>query len=339
MEAPPHPPAVETRPTPRVGEDIARERLLDHLHDALGQPVLDLLADRGVTELRVNDDGRIWLTRLGAGRQDTGLSLGAEAAARVINTVAHSIELEIGRGNPSFPAELPGTGYRFHGLLPPVVKRPVFVIRKKPVRVFTLDEYVAGGIMTAGQAEVLREAVAKRYNLLLAGGTDSGKTTLANAILAEMSRTGDRIITVEDTLELICEAEDYVSLRTVPGVRSLRDCLRDVLRMTPDRIIVGEVRGPEVIDMLGGWNTGHPGGLATVHANGAGDALERLEDLVRQGGETPVPRMLAKAIDLIVFIRQETCLIDGTPTRQRRVSEMLRVEGEENGIYRYTPMS
>jgi type IV secretion system protein VirB11 len=329
----------QPRSDPRSGEEIARERLLDHLHDALGAEVLDLLADGNVTELRVNDDGRVWITRLGAGRQLTGLGIDEGAAARVINAVAHSIGLEVGRGNPSFPAELPGSGYRFHGLMPPVVKRPVFVIRKKPQRVFTLDEYVGNGIMSARQAEMLREAVGRRFNILIAGGTDSGKTTLANAILTEMSRTGDRIITVEDTLELICEAEDYVSLRTVPGVRSLRDCLRDVLRMTPDRIVVGEVRGPEVIDMLGGWNTGHPGGLATVHANSAGDALERLEDLVRQGGEVPVPRALAKAIDLIVFIRQETCQIDGVPTRQRRISEMLHVDGVDNGEYRYTPLN
>lgn len=324
----------------RTGAAIARERLLDHLHEALGHPALARLAEDGVTELRVNDDGRVWLTRLGSGRQAAGFAIDADAAARVINAVAHSIGLEIGRDNPSFPAELPGSGYRFHGLMPPVVKRPVFVIRKKPVRVFTLDEYVRQHIMSARQAELLREAVAARHNILIVGGTDSGKTTLANAILAEMSRTGDRIITVEDTLELICEAEDYVSLRTVPGVRSMRDCLRDVLRMTPDRIIVGEVRGPEVIDMLAGWNTGHPGGLATVHANSAHDALERLEDLVRQGGEMPVPRTLAKAIDLIVFIRQETCQIDGVPARQRRVSEMLRVDGvEKDGRYLTTPIS
>lgn len=329
-------------PTPSArqdGDTLAQERLLDHLHDALGPRILAHLADSGVTELRVNDDGRVWITRLGIGRQDTGLTLDIAASARVINTVAHAIELEVGRGNPSFPAELPGTGYRFHGLMPPVVKRPVFVIRKKPARVFTLDEYAAHGIMSARQAAVLRDAVATRHNILIAGGTDSGKTTLANAILAEMSGTGDRIITVEDTLELICEAEDYVSLRTVPGVRTLRDCLRDVLRMTPDRIIVGEVRGPEVIDMLGGWNTGHPGGLATVHANSAADALERLEDLVRQGGEVPVPRTLAKAIDLIVFIRQDTVLRDGVQTRQRRISEMLRVEGEDGGKYCTTPMT
>lgn len=325
-----------TRGNRIAGERLAEQRLLDHLMTSLGAPIGALLEDPHVTEIRLNPDGRIWKTALGRGRLDTGETMGVHDARAVLDIVAHAVNKA--QHETSFPAELPGSGFRFHGVLPPQVPRPVFVIRKKPARVFTLSEYVNSNIMTQAQHDAIVAAVHARQNMLIVGGTDSGKTTLANAVLDVMSKTGDRIITIEDTLELICLAEEYVPLRTVRGIRTMQDLVRDCLRMTPDRIIVGEVRGPEVIDMLGGWNTGHPGGLATIHANSGYDALERVEDLIRQGGVTPVPRTIAKAIDLIIYIEQVTEIVAGEKTRRRKISEILTVEGVKGDEYLLEPV-
>lgn len=307
--------------------DTGRDRLLAMLHTAMGPVLGALLLDEEVEELAVNEDGRLWEVRHGM-RVATGHVVAPCDAERLIRIVADAVNVHnLGSANPSFPAELPGTGYRFQAVVPPQVRAPVFVIRKKPVRIYTLDAYVAQGAMTPGQKRSIEAAVLAKDNLLIVGGTGSGKTTLANAILDVIAKTGDRILTVEDTLELVCHAEDKIMMRTVPGVRTLRDCIRDMLRLSPTRIVVGEVRGPEVIDLIGGWNTGHPGGIATIHANSALESLERIEDLYKQGNAIASRRTIARAINVIVFIGAEIEDTGHGRRARRRVQSVLRLHG------------
>ncbi|OYX47011.1 MAG: P-type conjugative transfer ATPase TrbB, partial [Alphaproteobacteria bacterium 32-64-14] len=214
----------------------------------------------------------------------------------------------------------PPRGERFEGVLPPVSRAPCFAIRKPASRVFTLDDYQASGVITPEQAATLRAAIRDHANIMVAGGTGSGKTTLANALLHEIAQLGERVVILEDTRELQCAAEDVVALRTQPGSVSLSDLVRSTLRLRPDRIVVGEVRGPEALDLLKAWNTGHPGGIATLHANSASAALSRLEQLTMEVCETPPRALIAEAIDLIVFVER------GGPAG-RRIPEILAPKG------------
>ena len=229
---------------------------------------------------------------------------------------------------PRVSAELPETGERFEGLLPPVVAAPAFAIRKPAVAVFTLDDYVAAGIMIAGQAAVLRAAVADRKNILVAGGTSTGKTTLTNALLAEIAGTTDRVVLIEDTRELQCRAPNLVALRTKDGVASLSDLVRSSLRLRPDRIPIGEVRGAEALDLLKAWGTGHPGGIGTIHAGTALGAMRRLEQLIQEAVVTVPRALIAETIDLVAVLRGRGS--------ERRLSELALVAGLDpaTGDYR-----
>jgi type IV secretion system protein VirB11 len=245
---------------------------------------------------------------------------------RIIRLVASHIRLEVHSGNPIVSAELPETGERFEGLLPPVSAAPCFSIRKPAAKIYTLEDYVTDGLMAPHMADVLKQAVNDRRNIVIAGGTSSGKTTLANALLAEIATRDERVIILEDTRELQCAAPDCVNLRTKPGVANLAALVRSTLRLRPDRIIVGEVRGAEALDMLKSWNTGHPGGVATVHANSARAALYRIEQLIQEAVVTVPRRLIAEAIDLVVFI-------EGRGSA-RRVDTIEQMQGlDANGDY------
>lgn len=286
-----------------VVHPITLERRRTMLRTAMGPEIGEALCDPAVIEVMVNPDGALRLDRLGEGRVNTGIRLGAEEVERIIRLVASHIHAEVHSGNPIVSAELPGSGERFEGLLPPVALGPCFSIRKPAAKIYTLEDYVADRIMLPQQADMLRQAVADRKNVLIVGGTSSGKTTLANALLAELSKRDERVIILEDTRELQCAAPDCVALRTKQGVVTLAALVRSTLRMRPDRIIVGEVRGAEALDMLKAWNTGHPGGIATVHANSARAALYRIEQLIQEAVVTVPRRLIAEAIDLVVFIQ------------------------------------
>ncbi|WP_343617414.1 P-type conjugative transfer ATPase TrbB [Novosphingobium sp.] len=299
------------------------------LRTAMGPAIGSALVDPAVVEIMVNPDGHLWIDRLGEGRSDTGTIYEAEQIERIIRLVASHARAEIHGNAPIISAELPphgeGAGERFEGVLPPVSLAPCFSIRKPASRIYGLTDYVDDGLMSAGIAERLALAVVERLNILVVGGTSSGKTTLTNALLAEMAHLGDRVILIEDTRELQCAAPDVVALRTRPptgaggaGV-TMADLLRSTLRLRPDRIVVGEVRGPEALDMLKAWNTGHPGGIATVHANGALAALYRLESLVQESVVSVPRRLIAEAIDMIVFIAGRG--------RARRVETIASVRG------------
>ena len=282
------------------------ERRRAMLRTAFGPAVATALGDECVAEIMVNPDGALRLDRLGEGIVDTGVRYDATQVERIVRLVASHARLEAGPTRPIVSAELPGeggqAGERFEGLLPPVSTAPCFSIRKHASRLYSLLDYVREGVMTAEAARQLSLAIAGRRNILVAGATSSGKTTLANALLGEMAGRAERIILIEDTRELRCAAADCIALKTRPGAVSMADLVRSTLRLRPDRIVVGEVRGPEALDMLKAWNTGHPGGIATVHANSARAALDRLEQLVEEVTASVPRRLIAQAIDLVVFI-------------------------------------
>lgn len=289
------------------------------LRTALGPAIATWLDDPSVVEVMLNPDGQLWIDRLTTGLAETGEHLTAADGERIVRLVAHHVGAEVHPGSPRVSAELPETGERFEGLLPPVVTAPVFAIRKPAVAVFMLEDYVAGGIMTAGQADVLRQAVILRRNILVAGGTSTGKTTLANALLAEVAKTSDRVVLIEDTRELQCQAPNLVALRTKDGVASLSDLVRSSLRLRPDRIPIGEVRGGEALDLLKAWGTGHPGGIGTVHAGSALGALRRLEQLIQEAVVTVPRALIAETIDVIAVLSGRGAA--------RRLTELAHVDG------------
>jgi P-type conjugative transfer ATPase TrbB len=284
--------------TPDVSRGLAM------LSTALGPSIAAMLDAPDTIEVIANPDGRLWLEQVGRGRVPTPHRLEAAETERVIRLVATLTGAEVNRDRPIVSAELPPRGERFEGVLPPVSRAPCFAIRKPASRIFTLEDYEALGIVSAAQGAQLRQAVRARCNIIVAGGTGSGKTTLANALLHEIARLGERVVILEDTRELQCAAEDVVALRTQQGSVTLSDLVRSTLRLRPDRIVVGEVRGPEALDLLKAWNTGHPGGIATLHANSAQAALARLEQLTLEVCETPPRALIAEAVDLIVFIER-----------------------------------
>jgi len=312
-------------------ESTAIERRIRMLRTAMGPIITQALEDPEVVEVLLNPDGSLWLDKLGSGRAPVGISMTPSDAERIIRLVAAHVRAEVHAGAPILSAELPETGERFEGVLPPVVKAPAFAIRKRAVGVIRLDHYVTDNILTVHQADFLKKAVRARLNILIAGGTSSGKTTMANALLAEMAVTGDRVIILEDTLELQCSAEDHVPLRTRPGVVSMSELVRSTLRLRPDRIVIGEVRGSEALDLLKAWGTGHPGGVATIHAGSAMGALTRLEQLILEVALTPPRALIAEAVNVIVFIAGRG--------RERRVQEIACVTGFDAHSYSLTAVS
>lgn len=300
------------------------------LRTALGPLLLAKLEDPGVAEVMLNPDGRVWIDRFDAGLVDTGLLITPGDAERILRLVAHHVAAEIHAGRPRLSAELPGTGERFEGLMPPLVAAPTFSIRKPASLVFGLDDYVQSGVMSAREGEVLTSAVRERANILVVGPTSSGKTTLVNALLAEIALSGDRVILAEDLRELQCAAVNQVAVRTREDVASLTDLIRSALRLRPDRIVIGEVRGPEALDLIKAWGTGHPGGVGTLHAGSALGALLRLEQLIQEAVVT-VPRgLIADTIDLIAVLAGRG--------RERRLIELSRLEGvAPDGAYQLSP--
>ncbi len=292
------------------------------LKTAFGPVIGGALDDASVIEIMVNPDGALWIERHGKGRAREDVVFRGADVERIIRLVASHIGFDCDKAHPIVSAELP-SGERFEGVLPPVAPAPCFAIRKPAGRVISLGEYVDAGVMTGADALILKSAVAKRQNILIAGGASSGKTTLANALLAEIAAAEERIVILEDTRELFCNARDLVALRTSPTV-TLETLVRSTLRLRPDRIIVGEVRGGEALDLLKAWNTGHPGGIATVHANSAASALTRLEQLIGERTREIPCQLIAAAVDLVVFISRGP----------RRVEEILRVEGLDHNGYR-----
>ena len=303
----------------------SHSRLVRKLQDALGETICSALEDPSVVEIMLNPDGRLFVERAGQGIEGVGALLPG-AAEIIIGSVAHALQSEADEDRPIISGELPIGGHRFEGLLPPVVAAPSFTIRKRASRLIPLDEYVRKSIMSADQAMTIRNAVAARLNIVVSGGTGSGKTTLANAVIAEIVKDcpEHRLIILEDTAEIQCAADNAVSLHTSDAIDMAR-LLKSTMRMRPDRIIVGEVRDGAALTLLKAWNTGHAGGVTTVHANTAHSALRRLEQLTAEVSQQPMREVIGDAVDLIVSIER-------TP-KGRQIRDILHVEGFANGQY------
>jgi len=308
-----------------VNQLRSHPRLVRKLQEALGDQLCVALDDATVVEIMLNPDGKLFIERLGHGIAPAG-EMSSAAAEMVIGTVAHALQSEVDTQQPIISGELPIGGHRFEGLLPPVVTKPAFTIRRRASRLIPLDDYVRSGVMTPDQASTIRSAISSRLNIVISGGTGSGKTTLANAVIEEIVKSApeDRLVVLEDTAEIQCTAENVVLLHTSDAVDMAR-LLKSTMRLRPDRIVVGEVRDGAALTLLKAWNTGHPGGVATIHSNTAISALRRLEQLTAEMSQQPMHEVIGEAVDLVISIER-------TP-RGRRVRDVIQVERFTNGQY------
>jgi P-type conjugative transfer ATPase TrbB len=313
-----------------MNPDGTLDRQLSKLRKDLGDVFLAALADPETVEIILNADGTLWQERLGEPLQLIG-TMSASCADAAMRTIAAYHHAMLTRDNPSIECELPLDGSRFAGQIPPIVTAPVFAVRKRASRVFTLGQYVEAGIMTPEQKEFLCRAIRDHRNILAIGGTGGGKSTLLNAMIKELTNQfpNERLIIIEDTAELQCAATNYVQYHTSPE-RSMTDLVRMSMRMRPDRILVGEVRGPEALDLLMSWNTGHEGGIASLHANNAAAALNRLSTLVAMHPNAPhglIESLIGEAVDVIIHIARTD--------KGRVVREVLEVEDFDKATQTY----
>ena len=326
-------PLYQTASPPRTGPKEDRYREL--MERYLGPDVLAAFADDDVTEVYVNaGDGLLRTDTHSRGKVALDAVLRGGQVEQFLNAVAAFHGDRLGPTAPTVQAELPAEtfgGARLQGFIAPLVPRACFVIRKPARRVFSLASYVESGVMTGAQHGAVRDAVRDHENVLVCGGTGSGKTTLCNAVLLEMSEQfpRERVVVLEDTAELQCRAEDHLQLRTSDDV-SLSDLVRYTLRCTPDRIVVGEVRDGAALHLLDAWVTGHPGGCATVHATDAVGALRRLDRLAQRASGGPHHELVAEAVGVVVVIEGGN--------EGRRVRELARVGGHRDGAYVLDPI-
>lgn len=313
-----------------ANEEVIR-RNLNKLRREMGPAIRKAMDDPEVVEVMLNPDGRVWTDKLGVGMEYL-CDMSEVQALQMLGTIAHMLGTIINYHNPKVEGELPGDGSRVEGDIPPIVPHPTFNFRKKASAVFSLAQYIESGRASKEDVSILQDAIRSRKNILVVGGTGTGKTTFVNAILNEMKllTPQHRLIILEDTAELQCTANNNVSMRTTSDV-SLQDLLKLTMRKRPDRIIVGEVRGKEALDMLMAWNTGHPGGVCTVHANDAQAGLLRIEQLVSLISENPMRDLIAEAIDLVVFLIRD-------PNIGPKVAELVAVEGVMDGQYVFRDM-
>lgn len=306
--------------------DANTQRVLDKLKREMGSSILDLLNQDDVVEIMLNPDGRLWCERIGKEMEVIG-EMSSPNAISMMNTIAKLLDTTITTENPVLECELPIDGSRFEGVIPPIVAKPTFALRKKAKKIFTLEDYVHDGIMENAQKELIIQAVDSRQNILVVGGTGTGKTTLTNAIIDAVANRhpGHRLVIIEDTNEIQCKSENSVVMRSNINV-SMLTLLKVTMRMRPDRILVGEVRGGgETLALLKAWNTGHPGGIATVHANDSRAGLIRMEQLIAEVSANPMQPLIAEAVNVVVCIEK-------TPTG-RKIKEIITVDGFKNGEY------
>lgn len=296
------------------------ERIIRKMRTELGL-VHEYIVDPDVIEIMVNPDGKVWIERFGSEPRHVG-DMSVSQRASLLSTIATSLDTSVNASNPILEGELLIDNSRFEGLFPPIAEAPCFTIRKRANAVFTLQDYVQNGNLQIEHKLALDIAIQQRKNILVVGGTGSGKTTFSNAIIhsIEAVHPHHRIIIIEDTREIQCTSENHMQLRSTDNI-SMLQLLRATMRLRPDRILVGEVRGGEALALLKAWNTGHPGGLATVHANSARGGLIRIEQLISEASTSPMRELIAEAIDFIVYIEN------------RNIIELLEISGINNNEY------
>jgi P-type conjugative transfer ATPase TrbB len=305
----------------------SQARLHESLRRNFGPLVLGALNDAKTTDLLLNPDGKIWQGRLGERMRHIG-NMGAGQSEMALRTLASALDTVITPEKPWIEGVFPLDGSRIAGQIPPIVAAPTFAIRKRALAVFTLGQYVEAGIMARDHLAAIADAVTAHKNILVVGGTGSGKTTLANAIIQAMVEADphERLFIIEDTGEIQCRAANSVSYVATLDF-SVTRAVRTTMRMNPDRIIVGEVRGPEALDLLLAWNSGHSGGVATLHADHARSGLAKLGLYVSQHPHAPKPLepLIGEAVHVVVHIAM-------TP-EGRRVKEVIAVTGYQDGQY------
>jgi P-type conjugative transfer ATPase TrbB len=332
--------------------DEKQGRLKEKLRDELGSLIVGMLDwSSGLEDIVVNEDSRIWVKRTGVAFECVG-ELSARQARGAMMTIASMQKTTVTESRPVLETQLPIWKFRFAGLIEPVVPSPSFAIRIKPDKKRSLDDLRRQGILTGNDdprnrrtlqddfisqlkgldhLEIIQEAIRARKNILIVGGTGAGKTTVANAILEEIGilTPADRVLVIEDTQELLLDSANSLSLLATAEFDQLK-CLKVALRLKPDRIVVGEVRdGAAALPLLKAWNTGHPGGVSTIHANSATEALIRLEDLVREATEAPQQRMIGAAVDVVVSVVNDQ-------VAGRKIQEVAVVTGWQDGRYLLT---
>ncbi len=302
-----------------MSRDVAHKRYLNMLQTAFGPEVMKLLDDDEVIEIMLNPDGQLIVEKLYKGKEPTGVYIPEERSDNIVKLVASFKNRVADDEAPEVSTEIPFKGARFQGWLPPIVAKPTFAIRKKAVHIFTLENYLEKKSITQKAYEALKQAVKNRKNIVVVGGTGSGKTTFANALVSELNGSHDRILVLEDLPELQIKAEDVVFMCTSSHV-TMRDLVKGSLRMRPDRIIIGEVRDGAALELLKAWNTGHPGGICTIHANSAESAPYRFEDLLQEVVMTVPRNLILQAIDMIAYIERDK---EG----HRNLKELVSLDG------------
>lgn len=303
--------------------NIYSDRILAILKSSLGEKINTYFEDEDIIEIMLNDDKTVWVDSLTKGMYFTGIILENAEAMKIINTVATFMEVKVDKDNPRMSAELPDTGFRFESVIPPNVDNPIFTIRKKSILIFTLDDYVRMGSLTEFQKEVIEKAINDYKNILIVGGTSTGKTTFANACIGAIPKK-DRLVILEDTKEIRSLCPNKVSLKTSMST-TMEELFYSTMRLRPDRIIVGEIRGATSLDLLTAWNSGHSGGVSTIHSDSTEGALEQLEQYNQRKSVDKQQKLIGKAIDLVVVLKR----VNG----ERKVVEIKEVLGFDDGKY------
>lgn len=303
--------------------NIYSDRILAILKSSLGEKINTYFEDEDIIEIMLNDDKAVWVDSLTKGMYFTGIILENAEAMKIINTVATFMEVKVDKDNPRMSAELPDTGFRFESVIPPNADNPIFTIRKKSILIFTLDDYVRMGSLTEFQKGVIEKAINDYKNILIVGGTSTGKTTFANACIGAIPKK-DRLVILEDTKEIRSLCPNKVSLKTSMST-TMEELFYSTMRLRPDRIIVGEIRGATSLDLLTAWNSGHSGGVSTIHSDSTEGALEQLEQYNQRKSVDKQQKLIGKAIDLVVVLKR----VNG----ERKVVEIKEVLGFDDGKY------
>jgi len=304
-----------------MSHELVSQRRFNLLEEVL-YPLQAFLEDDKIIEIMLNPDHKIWVDEAGVGMYNTGICMPPSKSEQLIRLVARHMNTEVSELKPSLQGKLPHWNFRVQASLPPIVDAPTFAFRKPSKFILTLADYVKNGVMTKEQATTLQQAVLARKNILVGGGAGSGKSTLANALLDVIPAGKERLYIVEDTRELQCSVENHLKVLVFPPVYTFRHAVMDALRYRPDRIILGEVRDGAALDLLKAWNTGHPGGIATLHADSTTSMLDRMAQLTEEVVPVAPYRLIAEAINMCVHIES-----DSTVKAGRKVTGIVEVKG------------